>query len=41
MSTEPTTLGIRDGYTEKYGFHDKEQSVFKSNINLIHSYRIT
>ena len=34
MSTEPTTLGIRDGYTEKYGFHDKEQSVFKSRRGL-------
>ena len=34
MSTEPGTLGIRDGYTEKYGFHDEEQSVFKSRRGL-------
>ena len=35
MSTEPaTTIGIRDGYTEKYGFHDEEQSVFKSRRGL-------
>ena len=34
MSTEPSTLGIRDGYTEKYGFHDTEQSVFKSRRGL-------
>jgi Fe-S cluster assembly protein SufB len=35
MSTESApTLGIRDGYTEKYGFHDDEQSVFKSRRGL-------
>ena len=34
MTSEPTTLGIRDGYTEKYGFHDTEQSVFKSRRGL-------
>lgn len=29
-----TTLDIRDGYTEKYGFHDTEQHVFKSRRGL-------
>jgi Fe-S cluster assembly protein SufB len=28
------TLGIRDSYTEKYGFHDREQHVFKSRKGL-------
>jgi len=30
MSTEAPKLDLREGYTEKYGFHDTEQSVFKS-----------
>jgi Fe-S cluster assembly protein SufB len=34
VSSEPGTLGIRDSYTEKYGFHDQEQSVFKSRRGL-------
>ena len=35
MTTEPTTtVGIRDGYAEKYGFHDDEQHVFKSKMGL-------
>ncbi|MCE9626553.1 MAG: Fe-S cluster assembly protein SufB [Candidatus Eisenbacteria bacterium] len=33
MSTEPQT-DIRDGYAEKYGFHDTEQHVFKSRKGL-------
>jgi Fe-S cluster assembly protein SufB len=33
MSTTPQ-LDIRDQYTEKYGFHDEEQSVFKSRKGL-------
>jgi Fe-S cluster assembly protein SufB len=33
MSTTPH-LDIRDQYTEKYGFHDEEQSVFKSRKGL-------
>ena len=28
------TLGIRDSYTEKYGFHDPDQFVFKSRRGL-------
>jgi Fe-S cluster assembly scaffold protein SufB len=28
------TLGIRDRYTEKYGFHDRDQFVFKSRKGL-------
>ncbi|HET7225451.1 MAG TPA: Fe-S cluster assembly protein SufB [Candidatus Eisenbacteria bacterium] len=28
------TLGIRDSYTEKYGFHDRDQYVFKSRKGL-------
>jgi len=34
MSSEPATLGIRDSYTEKYGFHDREQAVFKTRRGL-------
>ena len=34
MTTAPTTTGIRDGYEEKYGFHDDEQHVFKSRRGL-------
>jgi Fe-S cluster assembly protein SufB len=33
MSTEPQ-LDSRDSYTEKYGFHDTEQHVFKSRKGL-------
>ena len=33
MSMTPDT-DIREGYTEKYGFHDAEQSVFKSRKGL-------
>ena len=33
MSMTPDT-NIREGYTEKYGFHDAEQSVFKSRKGL-------
>jgi len=33
MST-PATTGIRDGYAEKYGFHDADQFVFKSRRGL-------
>jgi len=33
MSTT-SHLDIRDQYTEKYGFHDEEQSVFKSRKGL-------
>ncbi len=33
MSITPDT-DIREGYTEKYGFHDAEQSVFKSRKGL-------
>ena len=33
MSTA-TTTGIREGYEEKYGFHDDEQHVFKSRRGL-------
>jgi len=33
MST-PATTGIRDGYAEKYGFHDADQCVFKSRRGL-------
>src|SRR6059036_2088744 len=33
MSTTPH-LDIREGYTEKYGFHDRDQSVFKSRRGL-------
>ena len=32
--TTATTTGIRDGYEEKYGFHDDEQHVFKSRRGL-------
>jgi len=34
MSTETPNLDLRDSYTEKYGFHDAEQSVFKSRRGL-------
>ena len=34
MSTETDKLDMRDSYTEKYGFHDAEQSVFKSRRGL-------
>ena len=34
MSTETPKLDPREGYTEKYGFHDTEQSVFKSRRGL-------
>ena len=27
-------LDIRDGYKEKYGFHDEEKSVFKTRRGL-------
>ncbi len=33
MSTSPE-MDLRDGYAEKYGFHDDEQSVFKSRKGL-------
>jgi Fe-S cluster assembly protein SufB len=33
MSTAPN-LDLRDGYAEKYGFHDDEQHVFKSRKGL-------
>jgi Fe-S cluster assembly protein SufB len=33
MSTAPTT-GIRDGYEEKYGFHDADHYVFRSRKGL-------
>jgi len=33
MSTEPE-LDLREGYAEKYGFHDTEQHVFKSRKGL-------
>ena len=33
MSTTPQ-LDIREGYTEKYGFHDRDQFVFKSRRGL-------
>ena len=33
MSTQPE-LDLREGYAEKYGFHDAEQSVFKSRKGL-------
>jgi len=33
MSTSPE-MDLRDGYAEKYGFHDSEQSVFKSRKGL-------
>ena len=33
MSTAPN-LDLRDSYTEKYGFHDKDQFVFKSRRGL-------
>ena len=33
MSTEPQ-VDLRDSYTEKYGFHDTEQHVFKSRKGL-------
>jgi len=33
MSTEPT-LDLREGYAEKYGFHDAEQHVFKTRKGL-------
>ena len=33
MSTSPE-MDLRDGYAEKYGFHDAEQSVFKSRKGL-------
>ncbi|NOT35460.1 MAG: Fe-S cluster assembly protein SufB [Candidatus Eisenbacteria bacterium] len=33
MSTSPE-LDVREGYAEKYGFHDTEQSVFKSRKGL-------
>jgi len=32
--TTATTTGIREGYEEKYGFHDDEQHVFKSRRGL-------
>ncbi len=31
---ENPTAGIRDSYTEKYGFHDPEQAVFKARKGL-------
>jgi Fe-S cluster assembly protein SufB len=34
MSVETPKLDLRDSYTEKYGFHDEEQSVFKSRRGL-------
>ena len=34
MTTETPGLELRDRYTEKYGFHDAEQSVFKSRRGL-------
>jgi Fe-S cluster assembly protein SufB len=34
MSTTTPNLDMREGYTEKYGFHDAEQSVFKSRRGL-------
>jgi Fe-S cluster assembly protein SufB len=35
MSATPTpSLDIRDGYAEKYGFHDDEQHVFKIRRGL-------
>src|SRR6185369_1216039 len=33
MSTTPT-IDVRDQYAEKYGFHDKDQFVFKSRKGL-------
>ncbi len=33
MSTEPQ-MDLRESYTEKYGFHDEEQHVFKSRKGL-------
>ena len=33
MSTEPQ-MDLRESYTEKYGFHDTEQHVFKSRKGL-------
>ena len=33
MSTE-AEIDVRDGYAEKYGFHDTEQHVFKSRKGL-------
>ena len=33
MTTTPS-LDIRQGYAEKYGFHDKDQFVFKSRRGL-------
>src|SRR6185436_19612648 len=32
--TTATTTGIREGYEEKYSFHDDEQHVFKSRRGL-------
>ena len=32
--TQTLSLDLRDQYTEKYGFHDKEQHVFKSRKGL-------
>ena len=35
MTTTPNpSLDIREGYAEKYGFHDTEQSVFKTRRGL-------
>jgi len=34
VSTETPKLDVREGYTEKYGFHDAEQAVFKSRRGL-------
>ena len=34
MSTETPKLDLREGYTEKYGFHDAEQHVFKTRKGL-------
>jgi Fe-S cluster assembly protein SufB len=31
---QPPTLDIREGYKEKYGFHDEEKSVFKTRRGL-------
>ncbi len=32
--TQATTMDIREGYKEKYGFHDEEHSVFKTRRGL-------
>ena len=32
--TQATALDIREGYREKFGFHDAEKSVFKTRRGL-------